>query len=133
MPCSNTRGFSNRWKTLAQVPVLAWTLAGPQIVEGYSRELKILATAGTIQIPGRPAAVEALRSLIRDFDFVTQGDAGRAIAFLLTMALVNGRFLDSGRAPFFMVEKDQKGAGAGTFFRMVAALYGAPALLRDTR
>lgn len=112
-------------ETLAQVPVLAWTPAGPQIIAGYSREQKILATAGTIELPEPTAAAEALLSLTRDFDFVTAGDTGRAIAFLLTMALVNGRFLDSGRAPFFMIEKDQKGAGAGTFFRMVAALYGA--------
>ena len=62
--------------------------------------------------------------MIRDFDFATPGDAGRAIASLLTPALMNGRFLDSGRSPFFMIEKDQKGAGAGTFMQMLAATYG---------
>jgi hypothetical protein len=112
-------------ETLAHVPVLFWSSEGPQIITGYSREHRILAAEGKIELPEPTAGAAELLGLIRDFDLASPGDAGRAIAFILTLALMYGRFLDSGRSPFFMVEKDKIGAGGGTFMQMLAAIYAA--------
>ena len=112
--------------TMAHVPALVWSPDGPQLITGYSREHRILAAGGAMELPEPAAAAVELLELIRDFDFATPGDAGRAIAFLLSPALASGGFLNSGRTPFFMIKKDQKGAGAGTFVRMLAAIYAAP-------
>jgi hypothetical protein len=112
-------------KTLVNVPALVWSPAGPQLVTGYSRQHEILAATGGIDLPDPKTAAGRLHELMQDFDFYSAGDAGRAIAFLLTPALMSGGFLNTGRSPFFMIEKDQKGAGAGTLIRMLAAVYAA--------
>lgn len=65
-----------------------------------------------------------MMDILQDFDFPSERDAGRALAFLLTPALASGRFLDSGRSPFFMIAKDQCGAGAGTLVRLMTTIYG---------
>jgi hypothetical protein len=111
--------------TLAHVPVLVWSPGGLKVITGYCREHKILAPEGEIDLPEPVTAAAELLELIRDFGFATPGAAGRAIAFMLTPALMNGRFPDSGRSPFFMVEKDQIGTGGGTFMQMLAAIYAA--------
>lgn len=111
-------------EVVSPVPVLAWTGRTVEVVEGYNKELRILAGIGRSELPTPEEAAQRILDALRDFDFPSDSDAGRAVAFLLTPALTIGRFLDSGRAPFFMIEKDQCGAGGGTLVRLGAAIYG---------
>jgi hypothetical protein len=108
------------------VPVLAWNGTSAELVNGYSRELGILAGGDPIELPAPVAAVKNLGELLRDYDFSTAGDAGRAIAFFLTPGLVQGGFLGLGRVPFFVVKKNQLNAGGSLLIRLVSMVYGLP-------
>jgi hypothetical protein len=109
---------------VSPVPVLAHTAQGANLVIGYCPETKIFSDGQTLDIIPPDLAAKVLLQVLRDFDFQTAGDQGRAIAMLLTLALAKGGFLGSGRAPFFMIEKDQRGAGGGTLVRLAAAIHG---------
>lgn len=111
-------------RTLSHVPVLVWSGEQADMVVGYSPEHEILAGTGEMELPDPETAASELNWLLHDFDFPTPGDAGRATAYLLTTALINGGFLASDRAPFFMFQKNLMGTGAGTFVQTVAAVYG---------
>ena len=93
------------------------------MIHGYDRETKIFAGETEIQMPAPEEAARRVLEILRDFDFATPGDAGRALAFLVTPALTAGGFFVDERAPFFLIEKDQCGAGGGTLARLLAAIY----------
>lgn len=108
---------------VAPAPVLAWTVSGTETITGYSKHHRILAEERLI-IPFQVAtAVTVLNDVLRDFRFATAGDEGRALAFLLTPALVRGGFLDTERSPFFFLRKNLPGTGGGIFMKMVASIY----------
>lgn len=108
----------------SNVAVLAWDGKGPVLVNAYNRELQILAGGDSLELPAVDLAVERLCGLLRDYDFVTRADMGRAIAFLLTPALAQGGFLGEGRVPLFFVKKDLRGAGGSLLIRLVCRIYG---------
>jgi len=65
-----------------------------------------------------------LRGYLSDFEFSSKGDESRAIAALITPALVQGGLL-GGRSPIDLGEADDSQAGKGYRNRMVAAIYNA--------
>lgn len=108
----------------SNVPVLAWDGNKAVLVNQYDRALRILANTAPVVLPSPREAVSLLAQLLCDYDFATAGDLGRAIALLLSPALVQGGFLGKGRAPLFLVEKTQAGAGGSLLLRLSCQIYG---------
>jgi len=108
----------------SHTPVLAWNGKEAVLVNGYDKDLKVLAGGHTFELPPPAEAVERLVSLLRDYDFVTPGDFGRAIALLLSPALAQGGFLGRGRVPLFLVEKNESSAGGSLLLRLACGVYG---------
>jgi hypothetical protein len=67
-------------------------------------------------------ALDALELLLRDFDFVTPSDRARALAMLLTPALVPGGLL-RGHIPVFGVEANASQTGKGYLCELVQSVY----------
>jgi hypothetical protein len=111
-------------EVFSTVPVLAWNGQQSVLVNGYDRSLRILAGGQPVTLPSTTEAVTVLVELLRDYDFVTSGDLGRAIALLLSPALAQGGFLGKGRVPLFLVEKNQASAGGSLLLRLACQIYG---------
>lgn len=93
---------------------------------GYNRSL-----GGVFVTQGQPSpslsleeAVDAVIGLLRDFQFHTPADRARAVAALLTPAMVYGQLLGESRIPMFLIEADQSQSGKGYFTELVAAILG---------
>src|SRR5207244_2612373 len=67
-------------------------------------------------------AVQALRSILAEFDFQTEGDHSRALANVVTPALKLGGFL-RGFVPVDVAEADQSQSGKTFRQRVTCALY----------
>lgn len=63
-----------------------------------------------------------LKELLVDFNFLTKSDKSRAIASLITPALVQGGLL-RGRAPIDLSEADQSQAGKGMRNKLLTTIY----------
>jgi hypothetical protein len=109
---------------VSNVPVLAWNGEAAVLVNSYDRDLRILAGGAAVTLPSPKEAVCLLARLLRDYDFVTAGDLGRAIALLLSPALAQGGFLGKGRVPLFLVEKNEASAGGSLLLRLASQIYG---------
>ena len=68
-------------------------------------------------------AIDSLDLLLRDFDFVTPSDRARALAMLITPALVAGGLLRD-HVPIFGVEADKSQSGKGYLCELVQTVYG---------
>jgi hypothetical protein len=68
------------------------------------------------------AAVSMLLDLFKDFDFLTEADKTRAIAMLLTPALVKAGLV-GGSVPMDFAEADVSQAGKGYRHKLVTAVY----------
>ena len=108
----------------SNVPVLAWDGEKPVLVNNYDPALRILASGQPLDQPPPAEAVERLCRLLRDYDFETNEDMGRAIALLLSPALVQGGFLGKGRVPLFLIEKSAASAGGSLLLRLACQIYG---------
>jgi hypothetical protein len=113
---------------LVSSPVLIATgnrssaLLGP----GYHREfggLFVTKVTPTIEVPFDEARDQIL-GLLRQFKFETPSDQARAIAAILTPALLFGKLVGEHRVPMFLIAADQSGTGKGYFARLVTAIYG---------
>jgi hypothetical protein len=115
------------------LPKLNGILHAPLVVEkegrlhrienGYDEATGFFVAGG--QIPENVTLTEAvqyLKSLIRDFDFVTPGDKSRAIASLLTPAMKFGGFIN-GSVPVDVAEANASQSGKTYRQKIVAALY----------
>jgi hypothetical protein len=111
-------------EVFSSVPVLAWDGQQAALVNGYNRALRILAGGTAVTLPSPREAVALLVRLLQDYDFVTHGDLGRAMALLLSPALAQGGFLGKGRVPLFLVEKNEASAGGSLLLRLTAHIYG---------
>jgi len=92
---------------------------------GYHPEqggLLIVAGDTPPQVPSAEAA-EALRWLLEEFSFQSEGDRARAVAAFITPALRIGGFI-RGNVPVDVAEADQSQSGKGYRHSLVAALYG---------
>jgi hypothetical protein len=68
------------------------------------------------------SAVALLLNLFKDFDFLTEADKARAIAMLITPALVKGGLV-GGSVPMDFAEADVSQAGKGYRHKLVTAVY----------
>jgi len=71
-------------------------------------------------------ALDAIDLMLRDFDFVTPSDRSRALAMLVTPALVAGGLLRE-HVPLFAVEADKSQTGKGYLCELVQTVYGETA------
>jgi hypothetical protein len=93
-------------------------------VTGYDRESGILAFGSLPQTRMSPDdACRLLFDVVGDFRFATPADRSRAIAALITPALVMGGLLQ-GRAPIDLGEADSSQTGKGYRNKITAAVYG---------
>ncbi len=69
-------------------------------------------------------AKEKLLWLLREFKCATPSDLARAVAMILTPALVFGKLVGENRVPMFLVAADQSGTGKGYLTRLVTAIHG---------
>jgi len=111
-------------EVFSNVPVLAWNNKGPALVTGYDKELRIMAGEEQLTLPAPAEAVEVLIEMLRDYDFVTPGDLGRAVSLFLSPALAQGGFLGKGRVPLFLIEKSEVATGGSLLLRLVCHVYG---------
>lgn len=91
-------------------------------VVGYDRESGILAKGQALPDMPLQEAIQELRKLLQDFHFATPSDRSRALAAIITPALVHGGLLN-GRAPLDLGEADKSQAGKGFRNKLTAAVY----------
>jgi hypothetical protein len=106
-------------------PVL---VAGPdgtlRQVTGYDSGSGVF--AGGAPVPDIPIgeAVQLLQDMLADFRFASESDHSRALAALITPALLHGGLL-RGRAPLDLGEADASQSGKGFRNKLTAAVYNA--------
>lgn len=110
-------------RTLTQCPVTIERDGNLVVVQGYDENSGILAFGKPLVEMSLPNARNLLHGLLRDFRFRSDGDRARALAAIITPALVLGGWLGTHRAPMTMLEADRPGAGKGFFVRLVTAIY----------
>lgn len=112
-------------RAISRCPVLVKAEnGGLRQVAGYDAATGILACGAAVPDVPIEEAVALLTDALADFDFATCGDHSRALAAMITPALVVGQLLD-GRAPADLGEADESQAGKGYRCRLVAAIYNA--------
>jgi hypothetical protein len=109
-------------KLLSPCPVLVEQDGKLIQVSGYDRASGIL--AGGEAAPEIPLdqAKTMLRGLLEDFTFATEADRSRALAAMITPALVFGGLL-GGRAPLDLGEANESQSGKGYRNKITSALY----------
>jgi hypothetical protein len=110
---------------VSNTPILVSDKGVPRVLcEGYHPHLDgVLVTdkKPPIDVP-LPEAVEALTSLLKDYSFETDSDCARAMAMLLTVAMVDGGLLRGEPVPLFVIEADQSHAGKGFLVKIATAI-----------
>ncbi len=94
------------------------------LVVGYNRETAIMAGGKDVPEVSTEDAVPILLDLLNDYRFATEGDRSRALAQLISPALVFGRMVADGRVPAGLIEADKSQAGKGHLVAMTTAIYG---------
>lgn len=89
---------------------------------GYNAEKRIYAAGVGVDEPELDEAVRLIQNLLSDFKFATPGDKSRAIAALITPALVHSGLL-GGRPPVDLGEADQSQTGKGYRNKVLCAIY----------
>lgn len=95
---------------------------GLRTVGGYDRNSGVLVTGGAADAVPLEEAKRLIEGVLEDFDFATPSDRSRAIAAMLTPAMVMGGLLP-GRAPIDLGEADDSQAGKGYRQKLIAASY----------
>lgn len=117
---------------LEQLPPLKLVTRCPVLIDrdgkllqiaGYDRESGIWAGGSQVPEIPLPEAVTLLHSMVADFRFPTESDRTRALAAIITPALVFGGLL-GGRAPIDLGEADDSQAGKGYRLKIKSCLYG---------
>jgi hypothetical protein len=91
---------------------------------GYVKRLLAYSTADDVEEPSDlSTAVDTLRLLFKDFVFTTPADQSRAVAALLTPAIVFNRLITK-RSPGILVTADESQTGKGFLLGLIAAVYG---------
>lgn len=111
-------------KLLSPCPVITEFDGSLKIITGYDPHTGIYAKGVKPELMDLEKAVQYLRAILDEFDFVSEGDRARAIASLITPALVAGGLL-RGRAPIDLGEADQSQAGKGYRFKIILAIYNS--------
>jgi hypothetical protein len=110
-------------RLLSRCPVLIERDGRLMQICGYDRASAIMAFGD--QVPEMPLeeAVAVLLEVVFDFRFATAADRARALASIVTPALIFGGLL-RGRAPVDLSEADTSQAGKGFKNKTTAAIYG---------
>jgi hypothetical protein len=136
LAATEAREFLPSIGSVLRCPVITETPSGDVAIlgRGYHAELGgLLVVSGDTppQVPAAQAA-EALRWLVEEFEFQTEGDRARALAAFITPALRIGGFI-RGNVPVDVAEADQSQSGKGYRHTLVAALYNEAAYFVTAR
>jgi hypothetical protein len=99
----------------------------PHILKGgYNEELDgAFVTNGKVkENVSEDERTKSLLALVCDYFFASASDRTRALAAMLTPALVYGRLLGEAHVPMFLVEANKSQAGKGLLLEIIAAIYG---------
>lgn len=121
--CAEFQSVLPPLRLLAPCPVLVERDGNLVPISGYDRESGILALGPPVEEMHLADAINLLSELLVDFKFASPTDRSRALAALITPALVMGRLLGSGRSPLELGEADASQAGKGYRNKLVAAVY----------
>jgi hypothetical protein len=110
-------------RTLARRPVMTKWDGKLITVVGYHRPTGIYAGGSELEEVPLDEAVQILKELLQDYQFVTPADKSRVLAALVTPALLQGGLLP-GRAPLTLFEADNSQSGKGYAAKLIAAIYG---------
>lgn len=91
-------------------------------ITGYDEATGILSFGRATVAMEPTVAVTLLKQITSDFNFVNPGDRSRALASLISPALVMGGLVQN-RAPIDMTEADQSQAGKGFRHKLIVAVY----------
>jgi hypothetical protein len=94
---------------------------------GYHRNLGGVHVSERLRLePPMPVdvAAKALTSTLGDFRCATPDDKARAVAAMLTPAIVSGQLLPGAKVPLVIVEADRSRTGKGYLVELIASLYG---------
>gem|GEM_PF-1616184 len=109
-------------RVLTRCPVLIERGCELLQVAGYDRESGILAAGTPADAMDLAEAVPLLREILAGFRFATPADHARALAAMITPALVFGGLM-SFRAPVDLGEADASQTGKGYRNKLTAAIY----------
>jgi hypothetical protein len=107
---------------LSRCPVLIERGGAMIQVSGYDRDSGILAFGDPAPDVPVEDAVAMLSEMLADFHFATPADRSRALAAIITPAMVFGGLL-GGRAPVDLGEADKSQTGKGYRAKLTAAVY----------
>lgn len=119
------------------LPPISMVVNSPIIIEGEDGKPTVLSNGyhafrgGIVVTRGEKQpeiplskAIDELIAIIQDFHFKTPSDKARALAMMLTPALLWGGFFKNSCIPLFLVEANDSQAGKGYLLHLVAAIYG---------
>jgi hypothetical protein len=109
-------------RVLSRCPVLVERDGVLIEIAGFDQESGILAEGQPAENVPLDEAIELLTELLSEFQFTSLGDRSRALAALITPALVMGGLLP-GRAALDLGEADDSQAGKGFRHKLTAAIY----------
>ena len=137
LAATEAREFLPSIAGVLRCPAITETASGDVAIlgKGYHAELGgLLVVSGDTPPPQVPVAeaAAALRWLVEEFEFQTEGDRSRALAAFLTPALRIGGHI-RGNVPVDVAEADQSQSGKGYRHTLVSALYNEPAYFVTAR
>ncbi len=110
-------------RVLSRCPVLVEQEGELRLVVGYDAISGILAQGEAPMEMMVEEAVQLFDELLADFQFATPSDRSRALAAIITPALIMGNLLP-GRAALDLGEADDSQSGKGYRHKLTAAIYG---------
>ena len=120
--CDSFSGEMPIIRVLSPCPVLVERDGRLVQIVGYDKRSGIMAAGSKVPKVPLDHARELLNQLLDDFRFAAPSDGSRAIAALITPALVIGGIL-GGRSPVDLGEADASQAGKGFRNKLTAAIY----------
>ena len=111
-------------QVISPCPVLTEFNGKLSIVRGYNRDSGIFAANWDVPEVSLDDARKTIVGLLEEFRFAAPADKSRAVAAIVTPALVLGGLLNA-RAPVDLGESDKSQTGKGYRNRITAAIYGA--------
>ena len=113
-------------KVMTDCPVIVRMRDGSaQEVHGYDAESCVYAGGRQTERIQLSEGVELIKDMLFDFEFATPNDRSRAIASIISPALVFGGWLEGGHAPVDLTEADQSQSGKGYRCKLTTAIYNA--------
>lgn len=109
-------------RILSRCPVLVESNGRLIEVTGFDRSSGVLADGDPLPEITLADAVGLLTDMLVDFRFASDGDRSRALASIVTPAMVHGGLL-GGRPPVDLGEADDSQTGKGFRAKLVAAVY----------